>query len=173
MRNFKSILSLILVLAMLLGCIGNAFAAQKTKTADLEGITKASSSVNAEKNMGFNGKGFKELNTYKYANDEIVRAIVILEGECEAEVAEADSQKASAQRVKLINEHNTVRKAMKGISYELKHEFTTLLNGFSCDVAYGDLEAIAAIKGVKSVHIANSYAEGNTANTKAVERLSN
>ncbi|MBE6984648.1 MAG: hypothetical protein E7434_03365 [Ruminococcaceae bacterium] len=161
MRNFKSVLALVLVLAMLLGCMGNAFAAQKTKTTEIAKTAKtevaSDKSAKEEALQGFKSEEFK-LNTYKYADDEIVRAIVILEGDCEADVAEAGSQKAANQRVKLINEHNAVRKEMKGISYELKHEFTTLLNGFSCDVAYGDLEAIASIEGVKSVHIANSYA---------------
>ncbi len=175
MRNFKSVLALVLVLTMLLGCIGTAFAADKTKTTEIAktGKTEIASDKSGKEEAlsGFKSEEFKSLNTYQYADDEIVRAIVILEGEAEADVAEAGSEKAATQRVKLINEHNAIRKAMSGISYELKYEFTTLLNGFSCDVAYGDLEAIAAIEGVKSVHIANSYAEPElteTADTKMV-----
>ena len=161
MRKFKSILALVLALAMVLGCIGTSFAAQKTKIEDIAGTkqTQSTADKSAKKeNAGFLSEEFKKSNTYQYADDEIVRAIILLEGETEAEVGEAGSQKAAAQRVKLINEHNAVRKAMTGISYEMQYEFTTLLNGFSCDVAYGDLEKIAAIEGVKAVHIANSYA---------------
>ncbi len=162
MRTFKTVLALVLALTMLLGCFGTAFAAKKTQTTEIAGTKSepaSDKSAKAEILSGFQSEAFKKNNTYRYADDEIVRAIVILEGESEAEVAEAGSEKAAAQRVKLINEHNAVRKAMTGISYELKYEFTTLLNGFSCDVAYGDLEAIAAIEGVKTVYIANSYAE--------------
>ena len=163
MRKFKSVLALVLALTMILGCLGTAFAAQKTPTTEIAGkqTTEPASdkSGKAEAMAGFKSQEFKELNAYQYADDEIVRAIVILEGACEAEVAEAGSEKAAAQRVKLVNEHNAVRNAMSGINYELKYDFTRLLNGFSCDVAYGDLEAIAAIEGVKTVYIANSYAE--------------
>ncbi|MBE6927676.1 MAG: hypothetical protein E7467_04205 [Ruminococcaceae bacterium] len=163
MRKIKSVLALVLALTIVLGCVGTAFAAKTPSDKDFAKTTKtefASDKAAKEEAMaGFKSESFKELNTYRYADDEIVRAIVILDGKCEAEVAENGTEKAAAQRVKLINEHNTVRKAMKGIRYEFKHEFTTLLNGFSCDVAYGDLEAIAAIEGVKAVHIANSYAE--------------
>ena len=146
MRTFKSVLALVLALTLLLGCFGTAFAAKKTQITDIAG-TKTSAatsdkSVKKEVMAGFQSEEFKALNTYKYADDEIVRAIIILEGECEADVAEAGSEKAAAQRVKLVNEHNAVRKAMAGINFEMKYEFTTLLNGFSCDVAYGDLEAI-------------------------------
>ena len=162
MRKFKSILALVLALAMVLGCIGTSFAAQKTKIEDIAGTkqTQSTADKSAKKEIaaGFLSEEFKKSNTYQYADDEIVRAIVLLEGKCEAEVGEAGSEKAAAQRVKLINEHNAVRKAMTGISYDMQYEFTTLLNGFSCDVAYGDLEKIAAIEGVKAVHIANSYA---------------
>lgn len=163
MRTFKSVLALVLALTLLLGCFGTAFAAKKTQITDIAGTktsaTTSDKSVKREVLAGFQSEEFKALNTYKYADDEIVRAIIILEGECESDVAEAGSEKAAAQRVKLINEHNAVRKAMTGIDFEMKYEFTTLLNGFSCDVAYGDLEAIAAIEGVKAVHIANHYAE--------------
>ena len=100
MRNFKSVLSLVLVLAMLLGCIGNAFAVQKIESVEKAEIAKSE----GETLKGFNGKGFKELNAYQYADDEIVRAIIILEGACEADVADAGSQKAASQHVKLINE---------------------------------------------------------------------
>lgn len=162
MRKIKSILALVLALAMVLGCIGTAFAAQKTKIEDIAGTkqTQSTADKSAKKEIaaGFLSEDFKANNAYQYADDEIVRAIVLLEGKTEAEVGEAGSQKAAAQRVKLINEHNAVRKAMSGISYEMQYEFTTLLNGFSCDVAYGDLEKIAAIEGVKAVHIANHYA---------------
>ena len=151
----KTVISLLLVLAMVLSCVGTAFAAP-LKT---ESGTIGTENVTSEKRdrTGFQSELFHEANTYQYAEDEIVRAIVVLESAPEADVAENGSQKAATYRAKLQNEHATVRKAMKSIEYTMQYDFTTLLNGFSCDVAYGDLDAIAAIKGVKAVYIANSY----------------
>ncbi len=162
MKHFKSVIAMLLALVMILSCVGTAFAAEEkdlSKKTVATDIAKTEKSEKGESLKGFKSQEFKEMNSYKYADDEIVRAIVILEGETEADMGEVGSTKAANQRVKLVNQHNTVFRAMAGIDYTLKFEYTRLLNGFSCDVAYGDLEAIAAIDGVASVHIANSYAD--------------
>ena len=96
--------------------------------------------------------------TAQLGPDQVVRAIVVLEDAPAADVAQANSDRAVRYSRKLMNTHNNVRKAMSGIHYEVAYEFTELLNGFSCDVASGDLEKIAAIDGVKAVYIANQYA---------------
>ncbi len=162
MKHFKSVLAMLLALVLVLSCVGTAFAA-KADAKELSVKTPATDIAKdpvetAEKSLkGFKSESFKLNNAYQYADDEIVRAIVILEGEAEAEVGETGSEKAAAQHVKLVNQHNGVFKKMAAIDYELKYEFTRLINGFSCEVAYGDLEAIAAIEGVDAVYIANSY----------------
>ena len=164
MKHFKNVLAMVLALVMVLSCVGMAFAAEKTETADLSNKTEitniSKNNIEGKKEealKGFKSVDFQKNNAYQYADDEIVRAIVLLEGETEADAGEVGSEKAATQRVKLVNQHNAVFKAMTGINYELKYEYTRLLNGFSCDVAYGDLEAIAAIEGVEAVHIANSF----------------
>ncbi len=161
MKQFKSVLAMVLALVMVLSCVGTAFAAEKKELTEKLTIAEAATETKTDKAelKGFLNEDFEAKNTYKYADDETVRAIVLLDSAPEADVAEQGSEKAATHRVKLLNEHNSVRKAMKGISYELKYEYTTLLNGFSCDVAYGDLKAIAEIDGVKAVYIANHYAE--------------
>ncbi len=157
MKQFKSVLAMVLALVMLLSCVGTSFAAEEKKITNKTAISDLANKSDKTELKGFLSEEFEAKNTYKYADDETVRAIVMLEGAPEADVAEAGSEKAANHRIKLLNEHNTVRKAMKGINYKLQYEYTTLLNGFSCDVAYGDLKAIAAIDGVKAVYIANSY----------------
>ncbi len=160
MKHFKSVLAMLLALVMVLSCVGTAFAAEDKELSvktEITEIAKNTKEPKEEKLLGFKSESFQMNNTYRYADDEIVRAIVILEGQSEAEVGETGSEKAATQRVKLVNQHNGIFKKMAGIDYELKYEFTRLLNGFSCDVAYGDLEAIAAIEGVASVHIANHF----------------
>lgn len=157
MKHFKSVLAMLLALVMILSCVGGAFAADKTEVTQIAG-SKGSQAVLKEA-KGFKSEKFQAENTYKYADDEVVRAIVVLEGSPEAEVAQRGTDKAANTRAKLQNQHANVRKAMTGIDYELVNDFTTLLNGFSADVAYGDLEKIAQLDGVEAVYIANHYAE--------------
>ena len=154
MRYWKRIPALLLALVTVLSCFATALAA--APEAEAYPIAPA---ADAKKDalVGFKSEEFRRANAYTYAPDETVRAIVLLEGQAEAEVGERGSEKAAAQRVKLVNRHKAVFRAMAGIDYELQYEFTRLLNGFSCTVAYGDLEAIAAIEGVKAVHIANTF----------------
>ncbi len=154
MRKFKNVLALVLTLAMLLSCVGVASAAGRGKP----GVGQAQSLETSAKDKGALSKEFEKKNSYKYADDEMVRAIVVLESAPEADFEGSESEK-SAYRIKLVNEQNAVRKAMSSMNYEVAYEFTALLNGFSCDVAYGDLDKIAEIDGVSAVYVANSYAE--------------
>lgn len=157
MKQFKSVLAMILALVMLLSCIGTALAVTgKTdaKAAAADGKTAAS----FRELKGYKSEKFISSNAYKYADDEIVRVIVILSGKPEADIAERGTERALNQRTKLMKQHEGVRKSMSGIDYKLTYDFTSLTNGFACDVAYGDLDKIAAIEGVDAVYIANHYA---------------
>ncbi len=161
MKQFKSVLAMLLALVMVISCVGTAFAAKNpavdaTKKTPISELT-GKNEQNAKSLKGFKSPEFISQNTYRYADDETVRAIVVLEGAPETDVATRGSKKAVEQRAKLESEHAAVRKAMRGIDYEIAYEYTALLNGFSCDVAYGDLDAIASIDGVKAVYIANHY----------------
>lgn len=149
MKKFKGILALVLALVLVLGCFGTAFAQ--------DGTTK---DINAEgKLKGYQSASFKRDNDSVYSADDVVRAIVVLKKAPAAEVAERGTAKAEQYTAQLKQEHEVIYKAMAGIDFELAYEYTTLLNGFSCDVAYGDLDKIAALAGVDAVYIANHYAE--------------
>ena len=152
MRKFKSVLALLLVLTMVLSCFAGVAAAKERPNVGV-GQTNGSSA----KDKGALSVEFEKTNSYRYADNEIVRAIVVLETAPEADIA-GGAEKKAAHRVALLGEHQRILRAMGSISYEMGYEFTALLNGFSCDVAYGDLEAIAEIDGVEAVYIANSYA---------------
>ncbi|MBQ3357089.1 MAG: S8 family serine peptidase [Oscillospiraceae bacterium] len=157
MKHFKSVLAMLLALVMILSCVATAFAADKTDAEDIAGAEKPAATLRQLK--GYKSESFLGSNSYKYAADETVRAIVILSGDPEADVAEANSERAVSQHLTLMKQHESVRKAMSGIKFDLKYDFTALTNGFSCDVAYGDLDKIAALDGVEAVYIANHYAE--------------
>ncbi len=156
MRKFKHVLALVLVFALLLSCVGMASAAV---TDEITVKGKTQKEERSARNKGALSEEFEKLNAYKYADNETVRAIVVLESAPEADYEGTASQRA-AYRLKLNNERARVYKGMEQkMSFDVAYEFTTLLNGFSCDVAYGELEDIAAIEGVSAVYIANSYAE--------------
>ena len=153
MRKFKSVLALLLALVLVLGCVGTAFAA-KTPVSELEGASKG----DAAEAKGFKSVEFSK-NLNKYNDDDVVRAIVVLKDVPTAAVAKRGAANEASARAQVKASQNKVRKAMRGIDYEVQYTYDTLLNGFSCDVAYGDLDKIASIDGVDAVYIANHYDE--------------
>lgn len=152
MKKFKSVLALLLALVLALGCVGTAFAA-KTPTAKLEGVEK----IGGAEAKGYRSVAFSE-NINKYADTDIVRAIVVLKDAPTAALAKRGAANETTAREQVKAGQDKVRKAMRGIDYEVQYTYDTLLNGFSCDVAYGDLDKIASIDGVDAVYIANHYA---------------
>lgn len=167
MKQFKKLLAVVLALVMILSCVGAAFAADKT---DVSGQKIRGDAADREKNAkGYKSDTFLRMNSYRYADDELVRAIVVLEGTPEADVAERNSERAVSHRAKLMSEHQKIRSAMSGIDYTLLYDYTALLDGFACEVAYSDLDKIAAIEGVKAVHIANHYAVPTVETAKDVK----
>lgn len=150
MRMFKKSLAIVLAVVMALSCISVASAAGKTAV---------DSAKVPETPKGFKSATFKEQNTYQYADDEIVRAIVIMDGEASANVAENGTTRAVSNTQKLAKQHQGLMQKMdsKKISYKLNYEYTELLNGIAVEAAYGDLDAISNMDGVKAVYIANHY----------------
>lgn len=163
MKQYKRALSLLLALVMVFSCVGTAFAAEsKTTTQQAATMGKPNGGQKPSTERGFKNPEFIAQNTYQYADDEIVRAIIVLENEPVAEIAPRGTAQAETYSAALEAQHQLVYRAMKRIDYTLVYEFTSLLNGFSCDVAYGDLETVAELPGVKAVHIANTYAVPET-----------
>lgn len=167
MKQFKKVLAILLAVIMTLSCLSAVFAADK---ADIVGKKLKGNAADRESNAkGYKSETFLRMNSYQYADNEIVHAIVVLEGTPEAEVAERNSTRAVSQRAKLVNEHQKIFSAMNGVDYKLLCEYTALLDGFACEVAYGDLDKIAAIEGVKAVHIANHFAAPTVEKAKDVK----
>ncbi|MFE8698110.1 S8 family serine peptidase [Cytobacillus sp. FJAT-53684] len=99
--------------------------------------------------------------------DEKVRVIVELAGETPLEFATKknllykdlpqttkDELQQTAQK-KQTQVQNSIQS--NGVNLEIEHSFTTVLNGFSGEVRYGDIEKIRKISSVKSVEISNEY----------------
>lgn len=146
MKKCKRLLALLLATVLALGCFGSALA-------------QDGSSENAETDRlkGFQSLEFRRDNAGVYEADDIVRAIVVLKGAPVSEVAERGSAKALRYTAQLEDEREVLYQMMRGIDFTPVYEYTELLNGFSCDVAYGELDAIAAQPTVDAVYIANEY----------------
>lgn len=152
MKNAKRLLAFVLVLALALTCLPVAAMAEEAPTGTMTQIEPRSA-----EERGFKSEAFAAENTYQYADDEVVRAIILMDGSAAGEV---ETGKRAAVKAALANQHAKLRKAMTTakIDYTVEFEYDTLLNGMAISVAYGDLNKIAAMSGVKAVHIANRYA---------------
>ncbi len=147
MKNTRRLLAVLLVLAMVLTCLPlTIFAAGKTRAAGAEPAA-------AEKALGFKSASFRTSNSYRYADDELVRAIIVMEGKPAGEASEA----RAIVKTRLAAQHNALRKSMSGLKYTELFEYDSLLNGMAVETAYGNLDAISEMEGVKAVYIANHY----------------
>ncbi len=99
----------------------------------------------------------------RYADDEMVEVIVVLE---DAPVAETvginlgglEPSAVNASR-ELKTQHQKVLNSIekKADSFRVKYDYTLLMNGFAGEIAYGQLESLNAVKGVKYAFIAPRF----------------
>lgn len=156
------VLSLLLALVMVLGMVpmasaSSAYNVKLTPTTPDE--SKLSTAIQQNKFKLQNGEE-------AYADSDTVRAIVIFEGEGAVPAAlkstgVATQSAVAAASKTLTAQHSRIKTAIqsKAVSYDVKYEYTTLLNGMSADVKFGDLEKLASTAGVKEVYLANYYDE--------------
>lgn len=156
------VLSLLLALVMVLGMVpmasaSSAYNVKLTPTTPDE--SKLSTAIQQNKFKLQNGEA-------AYADNDTVRAIVIFEGEGAVPAAlkstgVATQSAVAAASKTLTAQHSRIKTAIqsKAVSYDVKYEYTTLLNGMSADVKFGDLEKLASTAGVKEVYLANYYDE--------------
>lgn len=156
------VLSLLLALVMVLGMVpmASASSAYNVKlTPTTPDASKLSTAIQQNKFKLQNGEE-------AYADNDTVRAIVIFEGEGAVPAAlkstgVATQRAVAAASKTLTAQHSRIKTAIqsKAVSYDVKYEYTTLLNGMSADVKFGDLEKLASTAGVKEVYLANYYDE--------------
>lgn len=156
------VLSLLLALVMVLGMVpmASASSAYNVKlTETTPDASKLSTTIQQNKYKLLNGEE-------AYADNDTVRAIVIFEGDAALPAALNKSSVATQSAVaaaakSLVSQHSRIKTAIKqeAVSYDVKYEYITLLNGMSTDVKFGDLEKLANTDGVKEVYLANYYDE--------------
>lgn len=137
------VLSLLLALVMVLGMVpmASASSAYNVKlTPTTPDASKLSTAIQQNKFKLQNGEE-------AYADNDTVRAIVIFEGEGAVPAAlkstgVATQRAVAAASKTLTAQHSRIKTAIqsKAVSYDVKYEYTTLLNGMSADVKFGDLD---------------------------------
>ncbi|PLR85080.1 lactocepin [Bacillus canaveralius] len=103
----------------------------------------------------------------QYKSTDIVRVIVEMkteptvlyaqkQGKRVKELAQATKKQLKAEK---LSEHKKVKDRAKQSKVKLvEHEsFTTIVNGFSADVMYGDIETVREMPEVSEVHIVHEY----------------
>ncbi|PAB57138.1 S8 family serine peptidase [Anaeromicrobium sediminis] len=162
MNNKNSrILSIIMTFVMIFTIFFGNFSATEVFAAE-----DNKSQVNYEEFIkeSFNVDESKENKSYD--SDEEVRLIVELEEASVKDYVASDSKGAlqrAAQDKNLVNRvldtqkqyQNEVKKINNDI--KIRKSYSLLLNGFSMDAKYGDMEKIKDIPGVKNVTIAKTY----------------
>ncbi|MEH7332787.1 S8 family serine peptidase [Neobacillus drentensis] len=96
-----------------------------------------------------------------------VRVIVEVDGQTPVEYAtqqgvlykELSENKKSSIAAKAESQQKSVKDkiAAKGVAIKYKQKYSTAFNGFSGEMAYGDLAKIESVSGVKAVYLANEY----------------
>lgn len=157
MKMLKKSLALLLALVMVLSCVAGVSA--ETRTAP----PKASEQQEQQRQKD-EADPITKQQIPAFAENEQVRAVVIMEGEPTATASSnvtLFSFRNAPTASELLAEHAELQQEMKseGIDYVVNYEYTTLLNGMSITVEYGDLDAIAELPGVESVHVVNKYVQ--------------
>ena len=149
------VLSLLLALVMVLGMVPMASASSAYDVKLTETTPDASKLSTAI-----------QQNKFKLQNGEEAYADGIVEGDAALPAALNKSSVATQSAVaaaakSLVSQHSRIKTAIKqeAVNYDVKYEYTTLLNGMSTDVKFGDLEKLANTDGVKEVYLANYYDE--------------
>ena len=133
-RTFKSVLCVLLTVAMLVSVFAVSVSAALPEQSNLP-------------------SRFQQLDAI---SDEIVRAIVVLEGDAVIDLDVDPGSKAGLAHEKslLKMQSSFLRKAG---NLEAAYQYTGLFNGVAVDVAVSKLHELEQMDGVEAVYIANTY----------------
>ena len=165
--SWKRLASWILVFAMIFSLAVPAFAAESDGSKSLSFEKVDNDTVSVKLPMK-DGNSFESLSTPEYAPTDMVRVSIVLDapstlekGFSAAQVASADAgamrYRASLQSKQESMEKTISKKALGGKDLDVVWNLTLAANIISANVAYGDIEKIEAVSGVKHVLIETRY----------------
>lgn len=161
-RLLRRVLALVLTVAMLAGYAVPVGATETSNVSNLK-FTEVDSDIHVDKLSPSQAEEEEPL----YADDEVVRVSIVLESESTikagyATAGIANNKTAMTYREKLKAEQTAIkttieRNVLNSQSLKVVWNLTLATNIISAEVAYGDIEAIAEIDGVKEAIIETRY----------------
>ena len=157
MKKFNKILSLLVVFAMALSMLPAPVLAAANKGS---GIT-VERMDNISTNLMKPGSVIEETEA-KYADDEIVRVMIVLEGDGaitmmhSLEDTYSGNSAVAEQREYLINVQHSMADTLSaaiGEELDVRWNLTLVTNAISANIKYGQIATIANIDGVKAVYM--------------------
>jgi len=96
---------------------------------------------------------------FEYNDGEILRAIVVFDGESDIALNQKGTSLTvkTAKRLSAANRAGLTKAITEGYSAKLAFSYGALINGIAVDAAYGQLKEIEKLDGVARVYIANRY----------------
>ncbi|HZJ98524.1 MAG TPA: S8 family serine peptidase, partial [Tissierellaceae bacterium] len=163
MKNFKKVLSLILILTLI---IPNMVFANENELSEENQFKASEERLELVKEMLIDEDNKAEL-TPEHNPEDIVRVIVELD-ERPVIVRATDTgqryeEMSYSQKSNIESELYVAQEAVKSlitarnIHMTYRTSYTTVFNGFSGKVKFGEIELIEGIRGVKKVYISNEY----------------
>lgn len=162
MKTIKKMLSLVLVLALVLGI---ALPVSATDTEAVSFTKIGNDAVNTD----LSDRAAKsEEEAPEYSSSDIVRVSIVLEGNSTIEAGYstsgiAENAGAMAYRESLLEKQEAIAveigsKALNGKTLDVVWNMTLVANIISANVAYGRIDEIKEVEGVKSVFVETQYA---------------
>ena len=160
MTAFKRCCAWVLTLVMLLALIpGTAFAVSETDSAALTETTVANIANDVAKQViqGSRDRDGKiQLDsTPRYGEDDEVEIIVVVDNTTAAPMAASKIRSMLKTQERVAKRIST--QALDGARVEPKHQYTTLFNGFSTTVTYGEYQKIRELSFVESAFISPTF----------------
>ena len=160
MTAFKRCCAWVLTLVMLLALIpGTAFAVSETDSAALTETTVANIANDVAKQViqGSRDRDGKiQLDSIpRYGEDDEVEIIVVVDNTTAAPTAASKIRSMLKTQEKVAKKIST--QALDGARVEPEHQYTTLFNGFSTTVTYGEYQKIRELSFVESAFISPTF----------------
>lgn len=160
MTAFKRCCAWVLTLVMLLALIpGTAFAVSETDSAALAETTVANIANDVAKQViqGSRDRDGKiQLDsTPRYGEDDEVEIIVVVDNTTAVPMAASKIRSMLKTQERVAKRIST--QALDGARVEPEHQYTTLFNGFSTTVTYGEYQKIRELSFVESAFISPTF----------------
>lgn len=158
----KRLLALFLTLAMVLALSPNVFALSEAEDTVSQTAKLLPDIENAllELKESVGKTAYEDTDIVSVIIETEEKPLIDLTGGIDIDLFAASDRGISLGK-SILAAHELLRGKIKAlvsdVSFSGCYDYTTILNGFSAVVEYGDIDSIAAVSGIKSVYVAGTY----------------